>query len=319
MSAQDQPSRAAPRVVVAESLAHDVATRLAAVGPVHVDAGLWSNRPALLGSLAHAEALLVRNQTRVDRELLVAAPNLRVVGRWGVGLDNLDLDALRARGIQVIAAGAANASAVAEYVVGAMLAVARQFAGADASVRAGRWERERFGGSELGGKTLGLVGFGEIARRVAARVGPFEMHLLAYDPYLAPSHPSLAAAGAALVPLDDLLARSDYVSLHVPLTPETQTLVNAQALQRMKPTAVVVNTSRGGVVDEAALVDHLRRTPTFWAVLDVRQQEPPTSDDPLRSLPNVLLTPHVAGLTAEAAARVGETVIAGVLHALRRP
>lgn len=318
MFSGDHVSGTAARVVVAEALADDLAHRLAAIGPVHEDANLWRNRPALMGALAHAEALLVRNQTRVDAELLAAAPGLRVVGRWGVGLDNLDLDALGARGIQVIAAGAANASAVAEYVVGAMLAVARQFVGADARVRAGYWERQRFGGTELGGKTLGLVGFGEIARRVAARVGPFDMRVLAYDPYLAPNHPSLAAAGASLVPLDDLLAQADYVSLHVPLTPETRSLIGARALRRMKPTAVVVNTSRGGVVDEAALAEHLRRMPTFSAVLDVREQEPPVGDDPFRSLSNVLLTPHVAGLTAEAAHRVGETVIAGVLEALGR-
>ena len=305
------------RIVVAEALEPSPAGPLQPVGPVLADGTLWNDRGRLLAEMADCEALLVRNQTQVDRELIDAAPRLRAVGRWGVGLDNLDVPALRERGVEVITGGAANATSVAEYVLAAMLIGARHLAEADVSVRRSEWARARFGGIELAGKTLGLVGLGEIGRRVAVRARAFEMRVVAYDPFLTPEHPLVQAAGATLVPLDDLLAEADVVSLHVPLTDTTRGMLDAARLRAMKPKAQLINTARGGIVDEAALLAHLRATPAFYAVLDVRDVEPSPTDDPFKDVPNVLLTPHVAGLSAEAQAGIAANVVAGVLRVLQ--
>ncbi len=304
-------------IIVTEMLAPPGPELLAASGLQTIaDETLWRDPVRLRELLPAAEALIVRNQTRVDAELLQAAPRLRVIGRLGVGLDNIDLQAARARGVVVTAGRNANAIAVAEYVLAAMLHAARGLSAADASVRAGQWDRTRFGGRELWGSTLGLIGAGEIGRRVARRARAFGMRVIAHDPLVGPYDFAPAEQDIALLPFEEVLARADYVSLHVPLLPATRRLINAKTLAQMRPDAVLINTSRGAVVDEAALRDALDAGCPRFAVLDVREQEPPPSDDPLRSHRAVLLTPHIAGLTAEAQERTSQLVVGDVLRVL---
>lgn len=304
-------------IVVTEMLAPPGPELLEASGrPVKLDPTLWRDPARLHLLLGEAEALIVRNQTRVTAELLEAAPRLRVVGRLGAGLDNIDLEAARARGITVTSARNANAIAVAEYVLAAMLHIARNLAAADASVRAGKWDRVQFGGTELWGRTLGLVGVGEIGRRVAKRAQSFGMTVIGYDPLVGPYDFAPAEQEITLVPLDELLARADVVSLHVPLLPATRHLINAERLSQMRPHAVLINTSRGGIVDEVALLDALTGGHLYRAVLDVSEFEPLPAESPLRSCEAVILTPHVAGLTAEAQERTSRLVISDVLRVL---
>lgn len=290
---------------------------LSDVAPTLYDDSLFKDRPRLFDLLHDCEALVVRNQTQVNAELLAHAPALRVVGRLGVGLDNLDLNALRERGIKVVTGGNANAISVAEYTLGAMLTLARKLTGADASTKAGKWERAKFTGFELFGKTLGLIGMGDIGARVAKRAEAFGMRLIAHDPVLTPTHFAPAEFGATLLPLDEVLRQADFVSIHVPLLPSTRNLINAERLALMKPTAIVLNSSRGGIIDEAALAAALSAKRIGGAALDVRINEPPGSDDPLAKFDNVLLTPHVAGITEEAQDRICIAVAQDVLRVLR--
>ncbi len=304
-------------ILVTEMLAPPGPDLLAASGwPVKLDATLWKEPDRLQSLLGEAEALIVRNQTRVTAQVLEAAPRLRVVGRLGAGLDNIDLPAARRRGIVVTAARNANAIAVAEYVLAAMLHIARDFAAADASVRAGEWNRARFGGTELWGRTLGLVGVGEIGRRVARRARAFGMSVIGYDPLVGPYDFAPAEQGIALLPLDELLANSDVISLHVPLLPTTYHLINAERLAQVRPHAVLINAARGGIIDEGALLAALNAGRLYRAVLDVCEVEPLPAESPLRSCEALLLTPHVAGLTAQAQERTSRLVIGDVLRVL---
>lgn len=304
-------------IVVSEFLASPGPELLAASGlPVVSDPDLWQDRDRLRAAIAGARALIVRNQTQVDADLLAAAPDLQVVGRLGVGLDNIDLATAKSRGVTITAGRNANAIAVAEYVMSAMLHLARDLRAADASVRTGQWDRTTFTGTEIWGKTLGLVGIGEIGRRVARRAQAFGMAVIGYDPLLGPYDYPLAEEAIALVALDEVLRRADVVSIHVPLIPATRQLINAERLALMRPTAILINTSRGGVIDEAALLAALNLGRPGRAVLDVRATEPPPADDPLRQSGRVLLTPHIAGLTDGAQDRTSRLVVADVLRVL---
>ncbi len=304
-------------IVVSEMLAPPGPELLEASGrTVKLEPTLWSDPARLSALVGEAEALIVRNQTRVSVELLDAAPRLRVIGRLGVGLDNIDLAAARLRGIIVTAARNANAIAVAEYVMAAMLHIARNLAAADASVRAGKWDRVQFGGNELWGRTLGLVGVGEIGRRVARRAQAFGMAVIGYDPLVGPYDFAPAEQEITLLPLDEVLARADVVSLHVPLLPTTRHLIDAERLSQMRPSAVLINTSRGGIVDEVALLDALTTGHLYRAVLDVSEVEPLPAESPLCSCEAVILTPHIAGLTAEAQERTSRLVVSDVLRVL---
>jgi D-3-phosphoglycerate dehydrogenase len=304
-------------IVVTEMLAPPGPDLLEAAGrPVKLDPTLWNDPMRLRSQLGEAQALIVRNQTRVTAELLEAAPKLRVIGRLGVGLDNIDLAAARARNITVTSARNANAIAVAEYVLAAMLHIARNLAAADDSVRVGMWDRVQFGGTELWGRTLGLVGVGEIGRRVAKRAQSFGMTVLGYDPLVGPYDFAPAEQEITLLSLDELLARADVVSLHVPLVPETRYLINAERLAQMRQHAVLINTSRGGIIDEAALLDALASGHLYRAVLDVSEIEPLPAESPLRLCEAAILTPHVAGLTAEAQERTSRLVVGDVLRVL---
>lgn len=272
---------------------------------------LWEDRPALLARLADVRAVLVRNMTGVDRAFVEAAPRLQVVGRIGVGLDNLDMRALSERGIVVCYPPEENAVSVAEHVFAMLLGFTRHIPAADRSVRQGRWERSSFIGSELAGKTMGILGLGRIGFRVAVRARAFGMRVLTYDPYMVPQHPAVTETGTKLLSLEEVLAHADIVTCHLPLTDETRHLLDANRLRLMKPSAVLINTSRGPIVDEAALCAALQGGVLGAALLDVREREPP-GESPLHRLPNVLLTPHIASWTSESLHRVISTVAADV-------
>lgn len=305
-----------PAIVVSEDIPgppiEDLAARYSAV----CDRELWRDRPRLLDLLADARALLVRNMTLVDRDLLNAAPRLEVLGRVGVGMDNIDLAAAAERDLTICYPPEENAIAVAEHVFALLLAVNRNVIAADRMVRDGGWDRRALVGTELYAKTIGILGFGRIGMRVAIRARAFGMRVLAYDPYLSERSPAVTESGASLLDLDAVLQQADVVSCHLPLTPATRGALGAERLARMKPGAVLINTSRGPVIDEAALHQALTRGPLRAAALDVREQEPP-GESPLHALPNVLLAPHIAGWTNEAQTRMVSTVAADVDRVLR--
>jgi len=260
---------------------------------------------ALAGELADADGLIVRSATRVTAELLEHAPRLRVIGRAGVGVDNIDVDAATHRGILVMNTPGGNAVSVAEHTLALLLALARSVPQLHAAVHAGRWEKAGAAGVELRGKTLGLVGLGRVGTEVARRARALEMKVLAHDPYL--SHKVARDAGVELVPLSDLLARSDFVSLHAALVPGTERMINAATIAQMKRGARLINAARGELVEEAALAEALRSGHLAGAAVDVFAEEPPRNS-PLLGLPNVITTPHVAGSTEEAQEEVGAQI-----------
>ncbi|MBP0623335.1 hydroxyacid dehydrogenase [Cupriavidus consociatus] len=284
---------------------------------VRYEPGWVDQRPALLDALPEADALIVRNRTQVDAALLERSPALRVVGRLGVGLDNIDVGACRERGIQVIPAVGANARSVAEYVVTTAAMLLRGAYLASEQVAAGAWPRARLSeGREALGKTLGLIGYGDIGRQTAALAQAFGMQVVAYDPMLSPDDPVWASTGATCVSLETLLEQSDAVSLHVPLVAATRHLIEVGRLAAMKSGAVLINTARGGVVDESALADALRAGHLAGAALDVFEAEPLSAGSPLAGVPNLLLTPHIGGVTREANARVSMLIARQVRQAL---
>ncbi len=275
------------------------------------------DRPAdLEAALAEARALIVRNRTRVTAGLLEAAPRLRAVGRLGVGLDNIDLDACAARSVGVHPALGANAVAVAEYVVATIMLLVRGTFSASSRVAAGEWPRTELVGREVNGRWLGLVGLGTIARQVVQRARGLEMRIAATDPFIGSEDP--AWAGVTSLDLESLLARSDALSIHVPLTDDTRNLIDADAIGRMKPGAVLVNTSRGGIVDEHALADALRDGHLGGAALDVFETEPldAARGALFAGVPNLILTPHVAGITEESNTRVSNLTALNITRAL---
>ena len=281
------------------------------------DPELWRKPEELSTKLESVEAVIVRNQTSVDSTLLQGGRSLRAVGRLGVGLDNIDLDAARTCGIPVVFARNANAVAVAEYVMAAMLDRSRTLRGANDDVRAGNWDRRRFTGMEVYGKTLGLVGVGEIAQRVARRAQAFGMRVVGHDPYVAPYDYPVVETGVELMGLDSVLETSDFVSLHVPLNPGTRGLFSMATFRKMKPGAWLINTSRGGVIDEVDLSRALDEGLVSGAVLDVLEREPVQEDNPLLKQENVILTPHIAGLTEEAQVNTSVLVAREVMKVLR--
>jgi len=257
---------------------------------------------ALLRELAEADGLIVRSATRVTDDLLAHAPRLRVIGRAGVGVDNIDLEAATNRGVLVMNTPGGNAASVAEHTLALMLSLARSIPQLNASMHAGKWEKSGTAGAELRGKTLGLIGLGRVGAEVARRARALEMRVLAYDPYLSPDR--AAEWGAELVAMAELLAQSDFISLHTALSPATEKMINAQTIAQMKRGARLINAARGELVDEAALAEALKSGQLSGAALDVFAVEPPR-DSPLLGLKNLIATPHVAGSTAEAQEEVG--------------
>jgi D-3-phosphoglycerate dehydrogenase len=259
-------------------------------------------KAALAAELAEADALLVRSAVFVDAAMMDQAPKLRVIGRAGVGVDNIDLDAATKRGIAVMNTPGANAIAVAEHTLALMLALARQLPRADATMHAGKWEKKSLQGSELRGKTLGIVGLGRIGVEVARRAVSFGMKIIAHDPYVALS--LAQQLQITLVPMDEIYAKSDYITLHVGLTKQTEKMINASTLARIKKGARLVNCARGELLDDAAVVAALQSGQLGGAALDVFSDEP-LKDSPLHGAPNTILTPHIAGSTNEAQDAVG--------------
>lgn len=304
------------KILVPEFMDERAVAQLAARHEVLFDPALVDDAPRLLREAADASALIVRNRTLVRGELLAALLRCRVVGRLGVGLDNIDVEACAARGIEVIPATGANALSVAEYVITAALMLLRGAWSASSAVAAGGWPRTALGmGREASGKTLGLVGFGSIGSATAALAQAIGMRVIACDTAIVDSA-VFEAAGVRAVSLDELVAAADVVSLHVPLVAETRGLFSAARIAAMKPGAVLINSARGGIVDEAALAAALRSGRLGGAALDVFESEPLQPAGPLAGCPNLLLTPHIAGVTAEANERVSFLIAERVLAAL---
>ena len=263
-----------------------------------------TTKETISAELAEADALIVRSATRVTKDLLEKAPKLRAVGRAGVGVDNIDLPEATKRGVLVMSTPGGNAVSVAEHTFALMLALARQVPKVDAGLREGRWEKSS-SGTELRGKTLGLIGLGRIGGEVARRAEAFDMRIIAYDPYI--SEGAAKELQVELVNLDRLLSESDFISLHTALSPATQNMINAKSIAKMKKSARIVNAARGELIDEAALAEALKGGRLAGAALDVFVEEPP-KNSPLIGLPNVIGTPHIAGSTAEAQEEVGTQV-----------
>jgi D-3-phosphoglycerate dehydrogenase len=293
-------------IVIADSLPTSAAELLRAAG-WSVDTKTGRKPDELARDLSNADALIVRSATQVTAGLIAAAPKLRVVARAGTGVDNVDVPAATARGILVMNAAGANSVSVAELAVGYLVALARAIPAADASMKQGVWDKKRFMGIELRGKILGVVGFGRIGREVAARARAFGMEILAYDPFLASR--AADAAGVPLVTLDDMLARADFLTLHVPALAETRHIINAERLARTKKGVRIVNTARGELIDDAALAAAIQSGQVAGAALDVFDPEPPV-DWTLAKLPQVIATPHIAASTVEGQELVGnETAV----------
>ena len=304
------------RILVAEPVAPPAIDHLARDHETEVRSGLSrADLLRLLGEEGGWDALVVRSQTRVDAALLsAAAPRLSVVGVASVGIDRIDVAAATRAGVMIVNAPTGNTIAAAEHTMALMLALLRNVPAADASIRRGEWDRGRHTGRELRGKTLGIIGMGKIGRAVARRAASFEMRVIASDPYL--TEDQVAEANARLVGLPELLLRSDVITVHTPLNDQTRGLLGRAQLEATKPGAFILNVARGGIVDEGALADGLTSGHLRGAAVDVYSAEPMTPDNPLRSAPNVVLTPHLGASTEEAQDRVGLEMAEQVLMAL---
>src|SRR5437764_5706305 len=260
----------------------------------------------LAEALRGADGLVVRSETKVTAKLLESLARLRVIGRAGVGVDNIDGAAATEAGVVVMNAPDGNRMTTAEHTLALLLALARRVPQGNASLRSGRWERKKFVGTELRGKTLGVVGLGRIGRVVASRARGFEMRVVAFDPFVAPEQ--VRDAEIELAPLEEVCARADFLTVHTPLTPETRGIVGAKELARAKPGVYVINCARGGLVDELALYAAIREGRVAGAALDVFEEEPPPADHPLLALEEVIATPHLGASTKEAQEGVAVTV-----------
>jgi D-3-phosphoglycerate dehydrogenase len=268
----------------------------------------------LLSVIGDYEGLIVRGRTKVTDAVLAAGTKLEIVGRMGVGVDNIDLDAAKARGVAVVNSPTATSIAVAELTFALMLDLARLTPRADATMKAGQWEKKNLVGTELFGKTLGIVGVGNIGGAVAERARAFRMDVLGYDAWL--SEEKIRSNGADPVPLDEVIEKSDYISLHIPLTPDTKGIINAETIGKMKAGVRIVCAARGGVIDEAALLDALNSGQVAAAGLDVFEQEPPGATD-LVTHPNVVASPHIGGQTKESQIRAASDIANEIVLGLK--
>lgn len=274
---------------------------------------LWNKKEELKAKVATATALVVRNRTQVTRELIEAAPHLKVIARAGVGLDNIDVKAADDNGVVVAAALGINAVAVAEETLAMALAISRKLVELDASTRAGEWNRKA--GVEISGKTWGLLGFGATARATAELLQGFQCKVLAYDPFAQPEAGYLQKISTTMTSLSDVVAQSDFISVHLPATTETKNIINAELLATMKKSAVIISVGRGEVINEADLEVALKNGVIAGAGLDVRAQEPP-QDKRFIDLHNVVLAPHVAGITVESQAAINRVLVSEIKAAL---
>jgi (S)-sulfolactate dehydrogenase len=298
------------KILITEVMDRESVDSLAGQFDVTYDPDLHKTPQEIVELMRDADALIVKERTQVTRDLIIGAPRLRAVGRLGAGLDNIDVQACRERSIDVIVAAGANSTAVAEYVMCTMLLLARPGAyNASQEVRAGGWPQQAARkGREIEGKTLGILGFGNVGQRVASLAGGFGMKVLAWAPTKSPDDPVFAKHHTRHVELDDLLPRCDVVSINVPLTPQTRQLLNPARIATMKKGAILINTARGGIVDEAALAQALLNGNLSGAALDVFAQEPLGAGSPLADVPNLILSPHIAGGTVESVRRRGSLI-----------
>ena len=304
-------------IVISEFMDSAAVADLAARFDVCYDKDLVDRPDDLAVELSDADALIVRNRTSVDEGLLALAPRLRVVGRLGVGLDNIDVEACATRGIAVIPATGANALAVAEYVIATAMLLLRGAYQASAAVSGGHWPRAALStGRELAGKTLGVIGFGGIGRLTGRLARALGMGVIGFDPQVGATSSTWAEESTAPRAFAEVLAEADVVSLHVPLTVATHNLIDAARIATMKPDAILINTARGGVVDESAVAAALRARKLGGAALDVFEHEPLGAGSPLAGCPNLVLTPHIAGVTRESNERVSAMIAARVAEAL---
>ncbi len=302
-------------ILIPEPLAGTAIDGLREQFAVVADWELWRSPERLQAAIPGFDALLVRNQTRVDAGLIAAASRLMVIGRAGAGLDNIDVPAASAAGIVVTYAPDASTNAVAELALGFILALARKLPSADRDTRVGGWDRVRFTGQEIEGRTLGLLGCGRIGRRLATKARALGMRLRGFDPYVASDDAGIRALEIELASLEEVLVNADFVSCHLPLDDTTTGLLDEQRLRTMKRGAFLVNTARGGIVDETALIKVLADGHLGGAALDVRADEPPAAGAATAALaaqPNVILTPHVGAFSHDAQVRVVNTIAADV-------
>jgi (S)-sulfolactate dehydrogenase len=305
------------RIVIAEFIDERVLPALRAKHDLVYDPKLVDDPTRLLKEAASADALIVRNRTQVRGELLAALTTCRVVGRLGVGLDNIDVPGCEARGIKVIPATGANALSVAEYVIASAMLLLRGAYQSTGAVATGQWPRAALSnGREMAGKTLGLIGFGSIGQLTAKLARALGMSVIAFDTMMDRDHPAYASLGVAPAGLDEVIAAADVVSLHVPLVDGTRNLFDARRISAMKRGAVLINTARGGIVDEPALAAALKGGHLGGAAIDVFGHEPLPAADHFKDCPNLLLTPHIAGLSVESNERVSFLIADKVLEAL---
>ena len=306
------------RIVITEIMDEPAVAQLRAEHDVFYDARLVDDAPRLLQQAATANAIVVRNRTQVRGDLLAALTQCTVVGRLGVGLDNIDVGGCEQRGMQVIPATGANALSVAEYVVATAMLLLRGAYQSSVAVAGGAWPRNKLSnGREIAGKTLGLVGFGSIGQLTARLAQGLGMQIIAHDPMMNADHPAFASSGVRCMALNDLVRTSDVLSLHVPLVDSTHGLFDAARIATMQRGAVLINTARGGIVDELALAAALKSGHLGGAAIDVFETEPLPAAPHFQDCPNLVLTPHVAGVTAEANERVSFLIADKLLQALR--
>jgi D-3-phosphoglycerate dehydrogenase len=311
------------RVLVADRLAPEgmaILRQAVDAGQLQVDERVGMKPDELCRAVGDYDALIVRSASTVTSDVIAAAPRLRVIGRAGIGVDNIDVEAATRRGIAVMNTPGGNNVTTAEHAISMLLSLARSIPQATASMKAGKWEKSKFTGTEISNKTLGIVGVGNIGRLVAERAQGLKMKVIAHDPFI--TEEKARAMGIELVGFDALLQRADFVSIHTPLLPETRNLLNAAALAKMKPTARLVNCARGGIVDETALAEALEARKLAGAALDVFEQEPVPADHPLLRLDNVICTPHLGAATAEAqvavSVAVAEQIVDFLVHNVTR-
>jgi D-3-phosphoglycerate dehydrogenase len=302
-------------VLISENISGPHVEALSSRFKVVLEPDLWKDQKALMRAVVKTRTLIVRNKTQVTGELLLEAANLVAIGRAGVGLDNIDMESAAAAGIVVTSTPDQNSISVAELTIGLMISLAREIPRMAFDTALGNWNRHQFVGMELYGKTLGIVGAGKIGYLTAMRARALGMNVIAHDPFVSDDNVLLWDLRAELVELDQLLARADVISLHVPASPETEGLINRECLQKMKPTVYLINTARGQVIVEEDLIEALENGVIAGAALDVRVSEPPQGS-PLNRMPNVILTPHIAAFTNEAQDRVVRAVCMDIARLL---
>jgi D-3-phosphoglycerate dehydrogenase / 2-oxoglutarate reductase len=305
----------APKILIADSISQRGIDELSREGALDITIKPGLSETDLIEIIPEFSAIVVRSQTKVTADVLNAGGKLRVVGRAGVGVDNVDVEAATQRGVLVLNAPGGNTVSTAEHAFSLLLSVARKIPQADATLRAGKWDRKNLEGVELYNKTLGVIGMGRIGSELSRRAIAFGMRVIAYDPYLSATR-ARSLQVELVDELDDLLATSDFISLHTPLTPETRHILDAGRLQRTKRGVRIINCARGGLIDETALANALRDRHVAAAALDVFEIEPLPNDSPLRSTPNLILTPHLGASTAEAQESVGIEIAQSIRAAL---